>query len=155
MLVSILPYTPSLASRFKELNIAWLEKYFFVEDKDIQLLNDCENTIINKGGFIFFAEYEHQIVGCFSFIRIDGSTYELGKMAVDPKFQGLKIGQHLLKFALEFGKKKNWDKIILYSSTKLTHALYLYRKFGFVEIALEKKLPYLRSDIKMELRLNN
>lgn len=154
MLVSILPYTPSLASKFKDLNVAWLEKYFFVEEKDIQLLNDCKNTIINKGGFIFFAEYKHKIVGCFSFIKIDAKTYELGKMAVDPKFQGLKIGQHLLTFAIEFAKKANWDKIILYSNTKLTHALYLYRKFGFVEIALEKELPYLRSDIKMELILN-
>jgi len=153
MAIAIIPYESKYAKDFKNLNIAWLEKYFYVEEKDIFLLNNCEKAILNKKGHIFFATYHGKIAGCFSFILNEDSIYELGKMAVDPKYQGLKIGQELLKFAIAFGKKSDWDKIILYSSTKLPHALYLYKKYGFEEIELEKNLPYARSDIKMELLL--
>ena len=75
-------------------------------------------------------------------------------MAVDPNYQGLNIGQSLLRFAIDLGKQNAWKKIILYSSTKLENALYIYRKYGFKEIEIEKNLPYARSDIKMELLIN-
>jgi uncharacterized membrane protein YfhO len=54
---------------------------------------------------------------------------------------------------LEFAQKHHWSKIILYSSTKLKNALYIYQKNGFIEVPLEPNLPYDRSDIKMELNL--
>ncbi|QWX85453.1 GNAT family N-acetyltransferase [Cellulophaga sp. HaHaR_3_176] len=154
MPVEIISFKPEHAKSFKDLNIAWLEKYFYVEKKDIELLDGCEKNILDKGGYIYFAAYNNQIVGCFAFIQKEENVYELGKMAVDFKFQGLKIGQNLLKFAIDYAKKSNWSKIILYSSTKLEHALYLYKKFGFTVIELENNPEYLRSDLKMELLLN-
>ncbi|WP_405266514.1 GNAT family N-acetyltransferase [Cellulophaga sp. Ld12] len=153
MAITIIPYEPIHSKAFHDLNVEWLKKYFYVEEKDKELLNDCENTILKKDGHIFFAKYEGKIVGCFSFLKISASTFELGKMAVSEKYQGLKIGQELLKFAIVFGKESNWDKIILYSSTKLPHALYLYEKYNFEKVPIEKDLPYERSDIKMELQL--
>lgn len=74
-------------------------------------------------------------------------------MAVDPSFHGLKIGQKLLSFAIDFSKSNQWESIVLYSSTKLDAALHIYRKYGFIDVALEDKLTYLRSDVKMELNL--
>ncbi|QLG47143.1 GNAT family N-acetyltransferase [Costertonia aggregata] len=154
MAIEIIPFHEKYAQRFKELNTSWLKKYFYVEEKDTVLLDNSKAVIIDTGGYIFFAKYNTAIVGCFSFIKIDDTHYELGKMAVDSNFQGLGIGQELLRFALDFSKKQGWHKITLYSSTKLPHALYLYKKYGFVEIDLEKDLPYARSDIKMELLLH-
>ena len=153
MSLKIISFETKYADNFKALNIAWLEKYFYVEPKDEVLLSDCENSILGVGGFIFMAEYENSIVGCFSLIPIDADHYELGKMAVDPKYQGLKIGQQLLAFAINFAKKNNWKAVTLYSSTKLPAALHIYHKHGFKDVALEKELPYARSDIKMELVL--
>ncbi|SHE94371.1 Acetyltransferase (GNAT) domain-containing protein [Arenibacter palladensis] len=153
MSLSIVPFESSYATRFKDLNVAWLEKYFYVEPMDTILLENCEANIIGKGGYIFFAQYNEEIVGCFAFLKVGDRTYELGKMAVDPNFQGLKIGQALLVFAIEHAKQNKWDKLILYSSTKLENALYIYRKYGFKEVEIEKNLPYARSDIKMELLL--
>ena len=153
MSIKIIPFEPQLSTSFRDLNKAWLEKYFYVEQKDLMLLENCEESIINKDGHIFFAKYHEAIVGCFSFIKLDSSTYELGKMAVDQEFQGMYIGQQLLSFALDFAKKNNWNKVILYSSTKLDTALHIYKKYGFKEVALEKDLPYERSDIKMEIQL--
>ena len=115
MAVSIIPYESIHSKDFYDLNVAWLKKYFYVEEKDKELLTDCENTILKKNGHIFFAKYEGKIVGCFSFLKVNATSFELGKMAVNEKYQGLKIGQELLKFAIRFGEKSDWDKIILYS----------------------------------------
>ncbi len=154
MSLQIIPFIPKYISNFRDLNLAWLEKYFYVEPKDKKLLENCKKSIIDKGGHIFFAEYEGQIVGCFSFIKLDNTVYELGKMAVDPMYQGLNIGQELLKYSINFAKSKQWNKIALYSSTKLDVALHIYRKYGFKDVPLEQDLPYARSDVKMELELN-
>ncbi|RKR12935.1 acetyltransferase (GNAT) family protein [Maribacter vaceletii] len=153
MSLQIIPYKPIHAKAFKDLNIAWLKKYFHVEEKDSQLLENCEDAIIKPGGYIFMAQYQNTIVGCFSYIIMKDGNYELGKMAVDQDYQGLKIGQQLVEFAINFAQEKKWPKILLYSSTKLDTALHIYEKYGFTHIPLEKNLPYVRSDVKMELIL--
>ena len=154
-MIEIVPFESQHANTFKALNTAWLEKYFYVEHKDTQLLENSKEHILDKGGFIFMAISDGLPVGCFSLIPHTNTTFELGKMAVDENYQGHKIGQQLLEFAIEFGKQQYWEKIILYSSTKLPTALYIYKKYGFQMVDLEKNLPYARSDIKMELNLKN
>ena len=74
-------------------------------------------------------------------------------MAVAPKYQGLKIGQKLMHFCIEFAKSKNWKNITLYSHRKLVPAINLYRKIGFKEVELEKDVHYERANIKMLLEL--
>lgn len=154
MSLTIIPFKPEYSKRFRELNVEWLDKYFYVEPKDTQLLDNCEANIIDKDGFIYFAEYNNEIAGCFALLKLGNGEYELGKMAVDAKFQGLKIGQSLLSFAVNVAKQNSWSKLVLYSSTKLGKAIYIYKKIGFKEVPIEKNLPYARSDIIMELLLN-
>ena len=74
-------------------------------------------------------------------------------MAVSPKYRGLKIGQKMMEYCIEFAKNKKWNKLLLYSNRKLENAIYIYLKYGFVEVELEKESPYERSDIKMILEL--
>ncbi len=150
---TIVPFDPKYAKDFARLNVEWLEKYFAVEPLDKELLEQCEETIINKGGYIFFAKVEEEIAGTFSLIKIEDNVYELGKMAVSPKFQGQKIGQQLLEFCIDFARDQNWRKLILYSNRILENAIYIYQKFGFKEIAIEENPLYKRSNIKMELPL--
>ena len=130
-----------------------MEQYFVVEPYDSELLSRCEESIIKPGGFIFFVRVEDQIVGTAAFIYKSEGIYELGKMAVEPTFQGLKLGQQLMQYLLDFAKQQQWSKLILYSNTVLENAIYIYRKVGFKTIPLEKNLPYNRSNIKMELEL--
>ena len=145
MPLKIIPFESKHACHFKDLNIAWLEKYFYVEPKDDVLISDCENSILAIGGYIFMAEYENSIIGCFSLIPHLENHFELGKMAVAPDYQGLKIGQQLLSFAIDFAKKNNWVGITLYSSSKLPTALHIYRKYGFKDVVLEKVNSILTS----------
>lgn len=150
---TIVPYQSKYAQNFKELNLEWINKYFILEEKDKELLDDCEGAILKRGGLIFIGLLENTPVGCFSFLKHSEGHYELGKMAVSQSHQGHQIGQKLLDFAINFAKNENWNKIDLYSSTKLDTALHIYKKFGFKEVPLEKDVIYLRSDIKMELTL--
>lgn len=150
--IKIVAYKNSYKEYFKELNLAWLEKYFYVEDHDREVLNNAKSYIIDNGGFIFFALYKNQVAGTVALIN-EPEGYELSKMAVDPKYQGKKIGQLLMLHCIEFAKNKAWSKLILYSSTKLENALHIYRKYGFKEVELEKDSPYQRGDIKMVLKL--
>lgn len=153
MLVNIIPFEPQYAGSFKDLNLAWLEAYFYVEPTDEILLKNCKESIIDQGGYIFLAKYMDEIVGCFSFLKVNEQSYEFGKMAVSEAHQGHRIGQQLMQFAIDFAKAKDWKKLTLYSSTKLPAALHIYEKYGFEHVALEKDLPYVRSDVKMQLIL--
>ncbi|ASV28796.1 GNAT family N-acetyltransferase [Maribacter cobaltidurans] len=138
---------------FKDLNIAWLKRFFYVEDKDFELLDESEKHILQKGGYIFIGLWHKEPVSCYALIKRKGGIFELGKMAVNENFQGLKIGQQMLVHAIDFGKRNRWKKIELYSSTKLDTAIHIYKKYGFKEVILENNSPYARSDIKMELIL--
>jgi GNAT superfamily N-acetyltransferase len=152
-MLTIVPYESKYIQNFKELNLAWITEYFIVEEKDRELLDNCESSIIKKGGYIFIGLWNNEPVGCFSLLKITEFNFELGKMAVSKSHQGLKIGQELLVFAIDFARNENWNKLLLYSSTKLDTALHIYKKLGFKEVPLENNIIYLRSDIKMELKL--
>jgi len=75
-------------------------------------------------------------------------------MAVTPTSQGKKIGQQLMEHTINFAKQRNWEKLIIYSNRKLENAIYIYKKYGFIEIPIEENNPYSRGDIKMELNLS-
>lgn len=152
-MLEIIAFEPKYKDVFRDLNLAWLERFFYVEDKDHELLNDCQTHILDKGGLIFIGLWNHKPVSCYSLLNKGAGTYELGKMAVDLEYQSLKIGQRMLAHAIALGKRNQWKRIELYSSTKLNPALHIYRKFGFSEVILESNSPYARSDIKMELLL--
>ena len=150
--ITIIPFREEFNTHFRDLNIAWLEKYFFVEDHDREVLNNAKKHIIDKGGHIFFALYNNKVVGTVAIMN-EMEGYELSKMAVLPKYQGLKIGQLLLQYCIDFAKTKNWNKLLLYSNTVLENAIYIYKKYGFKEVELESDSPYQRSNIKMVLDL--
>jgi len=151
-IVEIVSYKDEYATAFKDLNIEWLEKYFYVEDHDTEVLENAKNYIIDNGGYIFFALYNNEVAGTVALMN-EQEGFELSKMAVSPNFQGLKIGQQLMQYCIDFAKDKKWDKLLLYSNTILENAIYIYRKYGFEEVELEQNAPYQRGNIKMVLKL--
>ncbi|UWX56152.1 GNAT family N-acetyltransferase [Maribacter litopenaei] len=150
-MLKIVAYEGQYKNIFRDLNLAWLQHFFYVEEKDHELLNESDTHILEKGGFIFIGLWNQKPVSCYALLKLEEGIFELGKMAVDENHQGLQIGQRMLTHAIELAKGNQWKKIILYSSTKLNPALHIYRKHGFKEILLEGNSPYTRSDIKMEL----
>jgi len=152
MAIKIIDFDTKYAQSFYDLNIEWLKTFFFVEPFDEDVLSQPNKYIIDKGGFIFFAMKDDKVVGTVALMPIGKvGILELTKMAVLPEERGQKIGQQLLQHCLDFGKTENLEALILYSNTKLENAIYLYRKFGFKQLALEKNNPYKRANIKMSL----
>lgn len=152
--IDIIAYHESLAGDFKRLNLAWLQKYFWVESLDEEILSRPKDLILQTGGYIFFARVNGEIAGTFALIKLNEKDYELSKMAVDERFQGKKIGNRMLEFAIAKAKELRAEKLVLYSNTVLSPAIHLYKKYGFVEVSLEHS-AYQRSNIKMKLNLDS
>jgi len=155
MRIEIIPFDKAYAKDFYRLNTEWLKKFFVVEAFDEDVLSKPEEYIIEKGGYIFFAKLHEEIVGTVALKPTeDGDVFELTKMAVSPEHRGYKIGQQLMQHCIEFAKANRFNSLLLYSSTKLENAIYIYKKYGFMEVPMEPNCVYKRSDIKMILNLN-
>ena len=152
MNLNIIPYQPQYRSAFKALNIWWVEKYFKVEPIDLEYLDNPEEKILNKGGYIYFALLNEKPVGACALIKMDeeGAVFELSKMGVLPEAQGHKIGWKLGQAVIEKAKAVGAKKLYLESNTVLTPAMKLYKKLGFKRLDGYDS-PYERCNIAMEL----
>lgn len=150
-ILEIINYEAAHQPWFEKLNRSWIEKYFWMEPIDEQVLQHPESHILDKGGAILMARFQNEIAGTVALKFVEPGVFEFTKMAVDEKYQGKRIGETLAHIAIQTAKERGAKKIILYSNTKLEKAISLYRKLGFAEVALDG--PYKRSDIKMELNL--
>lgn len=150
----IISYQPQYARNFRDLNVEWLETFFWVEPHDEEVLGNPEKYIIGPGGHIFFVKENQEILATVAFMKMEEGVYELTKMAVTPAARGKKIGQKLMEHVLDFARKQNWKCLIIYSNRKLENAIHIYRKYGFEEIPIEENNPYARGDIKMRLPLS-
>lgn len=148
--VSIIDFDSSYRSDFKALNVAWIQKYFKMEDADYKALVHPEENIIQKGGYIALALLENEVVGTCALLKMESDLfdYELAKMSVSPSAQGLGIGQALGKRILEKAKELGAKNIFLESNTVLESAIHLYKKMGFREID-HIETPYERCNIQM------
>ena len=140
------------SKEFKALNIEWLESFFVVEPYDELVLSNPIDQIITPGGFIFMASLKSEIIGTFAFIKKEEGVYEFSKMAVRHKQRGKGFGNQIVRFVIRFAEQHHWEKLILYSSTKLENSIHLYRKYGFIEVPIDPDIKYARGNIKMEIR---
>jgi N-acetylglutamate synthase-like GNAT family acetyltransferase len=148
----IVPYAPKYKKAFKELNVAWIQKHWELEQSDLKALDKPKENIINQGGYIAIAVHENIAVGTCSLINMGDGSFELAKMAVDDTMKGkgvgYQLGWHIVDKARELGAKR----IYLESNTALIPALNLYRKLGFKRVTGPSS-PYDRCNIQMELVL--
>jgi len=151
--VSIVSYKKKYKSDFRKLNEEWLKKYFIVEEEDKRFLSNPEKEIINKGGEIFFALLENEVVGTCAMIKVDDSTFELTKMAVTEKARGKQIGKKLMLTSIGYAVEKSATKIELSTNSKLTSAINLYRSVGFKRIRKSPPSAYKRKIFMMRLNL--
>ena len=153
--VKILDYRSELKGQFRDLNYDWIKKYFKVEEKDKNILENPEKEIINKGGYILFAEFEDEIAGTVALIKHNENEFELAKMAVAGKFQGKQIGKSLAIAAIERARSLNASILFLETNSTLIPALNLYDKLGFNQVEMKKQSDYNRATLRMELDLKN
>jgi GNAT superfamily N-acetyltransferase len=139
---------------FRDLNLAWIEKHFLVEERDRRELENPEREILEHGGRIFVAEAGEEILGvCAVIVEPDG-VCELAKMAVAESARGRGVGKLLGEAVIEYARMVRAPYVELLSNTVLTPAMRLYNALGFVEVPLPRT-DYARANIKMVLQLGD
>ena len=153
--VEIVEYQPQYKKAFYELNRKWIELYWELEPHDIEVLENPEKHILEKGGHIFVALYNGFPVGVCALCPMpEGSAYdfELAKLAVNNSIQRKGIGRRLCDAVINKARELGGRILFLESNTRLKPAIALYRKLGFKELP-EYHPAYARGDIQMELSL--
>jgi putative acetyltransferase len=143
------------ATPFRTLNEEWITRYFTLEPKDRETLNDPVHSILLKGGHIFMAYAGAEAVGCVALIPMRDGVYEISKMAVSPHLRGRGIGRRLLQHAIAQARSIGARSLFLGSNTRLKDAVHLYESVGFRHVKPETlpPTPYSRADVFMELSL--
>lgn len=151
--VSIVRYRPDHAAAWRSLNEDWLQAGGYVlEPKDQLVLTDPQGVILDRGGHIFIAERDGVPVGCCSLMVMADGGYEVGKMAVTERARGLNLGWRLLEACEAAARTAGAPRLYLETNAAQTHAIALYRRFGFVDMPAQPT-PYARCNVWMEKRL--
>lgn len=148
--VEIVDYTPAYQGAFRQLNEEWISTYFRMEESDYKALDHPREYILDQGGYIYIGLYKGEPVATCALIRMDDRGFELAKMAVSPKSQGLGIGYLIGKACIEKARALGAPRVYLESNTALKPAIKLYHKLGFRKAAGPPS-PYERCNIQMEL----
>jgi GNAT superfamily N-acetyltransferase len=152
-MIEIRDYTSRYRSDFKSLNLQWIEEHFTVEPSDASMLDDPESSIIDRGGYIFVAVDDDQVVGVCSLVPASAGSFQLAKMAVSPSARGRGIGRLLGGAAIDRARSLGAPSVELFSNTVLAPAIKLYESLGFREVEL-KGSEHVRSNIRMVLSLH-
>jgi DNA-binding MarR family transcriptional regulator/N-acetylglutamate synthase-like GNAT family acetyltransferase len=150
--VVIVDFQPVWQPAFRQLNEEWITKYFRMEESDYKALDHPQEYILDKGGHIYMALYKGEPVGACALIPMDDGGFELAKMAVSPRAQGLGIGYLIGQACIEKARTLGAPRVYLESNTALKPAISLYHKLGFRKAAGPPS-PYERCNIQMEVIL--
>ena len=149
----VVPFEPRLRGHFYRLNAEWLSRYFRIEPIDHAVLSDPEGRVLAPGGAIFFALLDDEVVGTCALLQESPGVYELTKMAVTGRHQGLGIGRALLEAAIAEFERRGGRELFLESHSSLRPALRLYESAGFeMQPGIRPGSHYERADVYMVYR---
>lgn len=143
---------PDHLGDFIRLNEAWISEYFSLEKSDNNLSRDPEK-ILRDGGFVFSLVEAGAVQGVCALFHSGKGEYELARMAVAAESRGKGYANLLMQAAFNKLRELGASRVYLLSNTKLTAALSLYKKFGFMPVHEGTHPEYSRCNIMMECRL--
>ncbi len=152
--IQIVPFEAKYAPYFQRFNEEWITKYFAIEDIDRKLFSDPYRYIVEPGGEIFTALYKGQPGGVCALALSNNPAYdfELEKLAVTPRMQGLGLGRLLVEKVIDEARKRKGKTLYIETNTKLPAAIYLYESLGFQKIPVEQTV-FNRVDVEYVLTL--
>ena len=140
---------------FRRLNEEWIVRYFKLEAKDEYAFANPRETILDKGGRIFFTVRGDEVLGCCALIAMAAGEFEVAKMAVTASAQGLGLGRFQLEAVIAKAKVAGVKRLYLETNHALTPAIRLYESVGFRPVPVERVVasPYARADVFLEMWL--
>ncbi len=152
--MKIITYDKKYKKDFIEMNLAWINEMFKVEENDIKTLNSIEEQIKNGSEILFALDDSLNAVSTMLITKKSESLYEIEKFATSKKYRSNGAGGMILDYALAYVRNAGGKRIILVTNTKCEAAMHLYLKKGFYEIPVDKKIfPYERGNIAFEIEL--
>ncbi|MDP1601203.1 GNAT family N-acetyltransferase [Phenylobacterium sp.] len=148
----IIAFEPRHAQAWRSLNEAWISKHFAIEAKDRAVLDDPKGKILDRGGHIFMAERDGEVIGCVALIAMADGGYEVAKMTVTEAARGTGLGRLLMQACIDKARADGAPRLYLETNSSLAPALGLYRAMGFVDLdpAMRPPSDYARCDVWME-----
>ena len=148
----IIAFEPRHAQAWRSLNEAWISKHFAIEAKDRAVLDDPQGKILDRGGHIFMAERDGEVIGCVALIAMADGGYEVAKMTVTEAARGTGLGRMLMQACIDKAQAEGAPRLYLETNSSLGPALGLYRAMGFVDLdpAMRPPSDYARCDVWME-----
>lgn len=147
--MKVITYDPKFKQAFRDLNLEWIERYFKIEQKDLDQVDHPEECLAG-GGEIFFVIDGREAVGTCAMYKIGEGRYELAKMGVRPDRRGKGIGDLLMIAAEEWAKAQGAVEIMMLSNTILEPAISLYHKHGYKTVHLGPHPDYERCNIELK-----
>ena len=149
----ILTFEPRHANAWRDLNTAWISRYFTLEAKDVEVLDDPVGKILDKGGHILMAETAAgDVIGCVGLIALADGGFEVAKMTVSEAARGTGLGRTLMQACIDKAQALGAPRLYLETNSSLAPAMGLYRAMGFVDLPA-RETPYARCNVWMELAL--
>jgi ribosomal protein S18 acetylase RimI-like enzyme len=154
MKIEIDTLRPEHATRFAELNRAWLDEYHLMEHSEEAQLADPQAHFVDVGGQIFVALYENSVVGTCAVLPRDTEEFELAKLTVSPECRGHGIARRLVERCIAFARARGVRRVMLVSNSQLQPALRLYESLGFEYRPVPAGTKYEVADVCMVLDLD-
>ena len=150
--VHIRSFQPGDEEAFRRLNEAWIQKYFRLEEKDREILNDPHTHVLAQGGQIFMAFQGGEAIGCCALLALGDESWEIAKMAVAESERGQGIGRQLLEHAIEYANAQGSCRLYIETNSSLANAIHLYESVGFRHVPPERvqRSPYARANVFLE-----
>lgn len=154
MNVEIALFRPEHASRFAQLNREWLEQYHLMEPSNEEQLADPRAYFLGRGGQIFVALHDDDVIGTCAVVPHGAEGWELAKLAVSSEFRGQGIAHRLVERCIAYARGQGAQRVFLVSNSQLQAALRLYESFGFKYCVVPEVKEYEHEDVCMELRFD-
>ena len=152
--MKLVSYNPKYKNEFIEMNKYWISSMFVMETEDEHELDNIEPYIENGGQIFFALDDNNSVMACCMIAPREDGNWEIMKFAAKGMYTGTGAGSACLKACIDYAREQGVERIIIVSNRKCVQAVHLYRKFGFIEIPVDKeKFPFERADIAFELFL--
>ncbi len=143
--LKIIDYRPSLKGAFYELAGPWLLSVMdgILEEDDKFTLHNPDKAYLETGGFLFFAQLKHEIVGCVALKRLDEESFEFAKLFVNPKARKMGIATRLIERCVSRCMENDARELWLQTRLSMPKAHQLYYKLGFVDRSAPPQMDVL------------
>lgn len=149
--IEIVDYKPSLKKSFYDLAGGWLLALLngSLDEEDNFTLHHPDQAYLLGGGFVFFALYNHQPVGCVALKRLSEHTFEFAKVFIHPKARNLGLATKLIERCITRCKENSSKQLWLQTNMRMPEAHRLYDKLGFIDKQAPMQMKVLRRTEKI------